>query len=108
MSPLQTHANPSGPSWSAHRRPQGFSWAFSGMPFAGVWRVTEWPLDRPLPALAGMSANESLESVGALQGLPGGQDSEDALTPNGVWLICHDDPPTNSGPITLRCPKLPF
>jgi hypothetical protein len=27
------------------------SWAFSPMPFAGVWRVTEWPLGRPLPYL---------------------------------------------------------
>jgi len=32
------------------RQPQvTISWAFSPMPFAGLWRVTEWPLDRPLP-----------------------------------------------------------
>jgi len=31
------------------------------MPFAGLWRAAEWPLDRPLPWAAGMSTNESLE-----------------------------------------------
>jgi hypothetical protein len=43
------------------------------MPFAGLWRVPEWPSGSPATLTAGTSANESLEFLAALQDLSPGE-----------------------------------
>jgi hypothetical protein len=66
------------------------------VPFAGLWRVTEIPLDRPLPWTAGRRSNESMESVGPYRAY------------RGAGEVCRSNPPQSWGDLGwAKAPRSP-
>jgi hypothetical protein len=83
--------NPSDPWWPKKpvqaRQLQGISWVFSPMPFAGPWRVTEWPLDRPLPC-SGDERKRVLGVPRCPEGSNTGKPRETLLPQFGLSFYC--------------------